>query len=283
MKIDMGLRGHDLQALGGEAAAYERLGIDGLWSYETAHDPFLPLLVAAQNTARVEPGHRDRRGLRAQPVRYGADRLGPAAGERRAAAVGAGNAGAGACGAPLRGRVRASGGAHRRLHPLPPRDLGHFSDRREAGLRGPLLPLHADQRLLQSRPDRAPGHQGLAGRRRRAHGARRRRGGRRLPRPPAAQPGLRARRRAAGDRRRRARRGPRSGKGGPDRLAVHRHRRERDRARRGGALRPPADRVLRLDAELPAVPRLSRLRGAGQGAQRARAQRPLRRDGRACA
>jgi probable F420-dependent oxidoreductase len=56
MKIDMGLRGHDLQALGDEAAAYERLGVDGLWSYETAHDPFLPLLVAAQNTGRVSMG-----------------------------------------------------------------------------------------------------------------------------------------------------------------------------------------------------------------------------------
>ena len=56
MKIDIGLRGHDLRALGGEAAAYERLGIDGLWSYETAHDPFLPLLAAAQSTSRVNLG-----------------------------------------------------------------------------------------------------------------------------------------------------------------------------------------------------------------------------------
>jgi probable F420-dependent oxidoreductase len=56
MKIDMSLRGHDLRALGGEAAAYERLGIDGLWSYETAHDPFLPLLAAAGSTSRVALG-----------------------------------------------------------------------------------------------------------------------------------------------------------------------------------------------------------------------------------
>jgi probable F420-dependent oxidoreductase len=53
MKIDMGLRSHDLRALGGEAAAYERLGADGLWSYETAHDPFLPLFAAALTTERV--------------------------------------------------------------------------------------------------------------------------------------------------------------------------------------------------------------------------------------
>ena len=56
MKIDVGLRGHDLHALGGEAAAYERLGADGLWSYETAHDPFLPLFAAALTTERVSLG-----------------------------------------------------------------------------------------------------------------------------------------------------------------------------------------------------------------------------------
>lgn len=56
MKIDMGLRSHDLAGLGVEAAAYERLGIDGLWSYETAHDPFLPLFAAALATERVRLG-----------------------------------------------------------------------------------------------------------------------------------------------------------------------------------------------------------------------------------
>jgi probable F420-dependent oxidoreductase len=56
LKIDVGLRSHDLHALGGEAAAYERLGVDGLWSYEGAHDPFLPLLVAALATERVSLG-----------------------------------------------------------------------------------------------------------------------------------------------------------------------------------------------------------------------------------
>jgi probable F420-dependent oxidoreductase len=56
VKIDVGLRGGDLRALGGEAAAYERLGADGLWSFETAHDPFLPLFAAALTTARASLG-----------------------------------------------------------------------------------------------------------------------------------------------------------------------------------------------------------------------------------
>ena len=56
MRIDVGLRGDDLRAVGGEAASYERLGADGLWSVETAHDPFLPLFAAALATRRVSLG-----------------------------------------------------------------------------------------------------------------------------------------------------------------------------------------------------------------------------------
>jgi probable F420-dependent oxidoreductase len=56
VKIDVGLRSDDLHALGAEAAAYERLGADGLWSFETAHDPFLPLFAAALTTQRVSLG-----------------------------------------------------------------------------------------------------------------------------------------------------------------------------------------------------------------------------------
>jgi probable F420-dependent oxidoreductase len=56
VKIDVGLRGADLRQLGRQTAAYERLGVDGLWSYETAHDPFLPLFAAALATERVSLG-----------------------------------------------------------------------------------------------------------------------------------------------------------------------------------------------------------------------------------
>jgi probable F420-dependent oxidoreductase len=56
VKLDVGLRGADLRQLSSQAAAYERLGVDGLWSYETAHDPFLPLFAAALATERVSLG-----------------------------------------------------------------------------------------------------------------------------------------------------------------------------------------------------------------------------------
>lgn len=53
MKVDGGV-GSDLSAVGAQAAELEQMGYAGIMTAETAHDPFFPLLVAAQNTERVE-------------------------------------------------------------------------------------------------------------------------------------------------------------------------------------------------------------------------------------
>ncbi|HEX6418946.1 MAG TPA: LLM class F420-dependent oxidoreductase [Acidimicrobiales bacterium] len=53
MKIDGGLTG-GLDGAGASAAELERRGYDGVLSVETSHDPFLPLLLAAQTTGRVD-------------------------------------------------------------------------------------------------------------------------------------------------------------------------------------------------------------------------------------
>ena len=45
-----------LAGAGTEAARLERLGIDALWSVETRHDPFFPLLEAALATERLKVG-----------------------------------------------------------------------------------------------------------------------------------------------------------------------------------------------------------------------------------
>ena len=44
----------DLNNVGAQAAEMEDMGYAGVMTAETAHDPFFPLLVAAQNTQRVE-------------------------------------------------------------------------------------------------------------------------------------------------------------------------------------------------------------------------------------
>mgnify|MGYP001160785550 FL=1 len=53
MKVDGGV-GFDLDMVGAQAQELEEMGYSGLMSAETAHDPFFPLLVAAQHTEKVE-------------------------------------------------------------------------------------------------------------------------------------------------------------------------------------------------------------------------------------
>jgi probable F420-dependent oxidoreductase len=55
MKVDGGI-GTDLHTVGSNARAQEQMGYSGLWSAETNHDPFLPLLLAAEHTEKVELG-----------------------------------------------------------------------------------------------------------------------------------------------------------------------------------------------------------------------------------
>lgn len=55
MKIDTAL-GFGLAGAERSARAAEAAGFDGLWATEVRHDPFCPLVMAAEHTARVELG-----------------------------------------------------------------------------------------------------------------------------------------------------------------------------------------------------------------------------------
>lgn len=55
MKIDGGI-GLDLNTAGQQAKEAEDFGYDGIWVPETSRDPFLPLVLAAQQTERLEIG-----------------------------------------------------------------------------------------------------------------------------------------------------------------------------------------------------------------------------------
>lgn len=57
MKIDGGVQfGLPLSDVGEIAITQEKLGYSGFWSVETMHDPFLPLVLAADRTTDVELG-----------------------------------------------------------------------------------------------------------------------------------------------------------------------------------------------------------------------------------
>ena len=55
LKIDGGIPDR-LAGAAEAAAALEQQGYDGGWTAETSHDPFLPLLLAAEHTSRLELG-----------------------------------------------------------------------------------------------------------------------------------------------------------------------------------------------------------------------------------
>jgi probable F420-dependent oxidoreductase len=56
MKVDDKLGAWPVTAVIDEARRHEKAGYDGLWSSESAHDPFLPLVLAAEHTRRMELG-----------------------------------------------------------------------------------------------------------------------------------------------------------------------------------------------------------------------------------
>ncbi len=55
MKVDGGIGG-GLSGVGRQAKELEDAGYSGVWTAETAHDPFLPLLLAAEHTSDIELG-----------------------------------------------------------------------------------------------------------------------------------------------------------------------------------------------------------------------------------
>ncbi len=56
MKIDTQLGTFDLERVGAEAQRLEKMGFDALWSFESTHNPFLPLSCAAMATTRLQVG-----------------------------------------------------------------------------------------------------------------------------------------------------------------------------------------------------------------------------------
>jgi probable F420-dependent oxidoreductase len=57
MKVDGGFGiGGGLEAVVASAQDQEAAGYDGFWTAETSHDPFLPLLLAAEHTTTIELG-----------------------------------------------------------------------------------------------------------------------------------------------------------------------------------------------------------------------------------
>ena len=57
MQVD-GTLGADLANAGSDAHELEAVGYTGVWTAETAHDPFFPLLLAAEHTTSSSSARR---------------------------------------------------------------------------------------------------------------------------------------------------------------------------------------------------------------------------------
>lgn len=56
MKFDASLLTHDLTQMAALARFADENGFDGIWTFETAHEPFLPLVLAAEHSQRLTVG-----------------------------------------------------------------------------------------------------------------------------------------------------------------------------------------------------------------------------------
>ena len=56
MKFDTALLTNKLSQMPTQTQAAEAMGFDAVWTSETAHDPFLPLVLAAEHSRRVTLG-----------------------------------------------------------------------------------------------------------------------------------------------------------------------------------------------------------------------------------
>ncbi len=56
IRLDTQLRDFDAKEVMAQAQRFEALGFDGVWTFEAAHDPFLPLVLAAAATEKLEIG-----------------------------------------------------------------------------------------------------------------------------------------------------------------------------------------------------------------------------------
>ena len=252
MKVDTGIMAGALEDIATRSRELEELGYDGLITAETGSDPFLPLVIAAEHTKRIELGTGIAVAFARTPMltAYTANDLQRHSKGRFFLGLGFADQAAHRDGASrCRGRTRrhACASTSSRCG-----RSGRRGRRLEARLPRRLLHAHADDAVLQPRPEPVRPAEGVPRRGRRADDRGGGRGRRRRDHPRLHD---RAVREGGHDARDRA--GAREGRPLTRRLrdvgpAVRRHRHERGGVRDGQAGGAAAGRVLRLDARVPA-------------------------------
>ena len=126
-KVDVWLSNSVLDAAE-RAAELEHTGVDGVFSFENAHDVFFPL-VAAAPAVLAGPDDQRRHRLSPQPLAPGACRLRPPCPFRRPLPPRAGLPDPYPCGTPLRRDLGQAGRAHARGRGRHQGDPGRLAER----------------------------------------------------------------------------------------------------------------------------------------------------------
>ena len=240
-------------------------------SFEICHDPFFPLLEAALATERLRIGTNIAVAFARTPFSMAVSAWDLQAVSRGRLLLGLGT--------QVRPHVERRFSAEfdhpaargRGLHRLPARHLEHVPDRSPPELRGPVLPVHPDQRFLQPRPDRPSEHSDLPCRGESADGRCRGGGRRRVQRASHAFAGISPRGHPPCSRRGRAKARQAGASTRPGSKLLRGPRRDRIRAQSIGTRGPATDRVLRIDTGLPDISGVPRRTRRCEAAQRAHA------------
>ena len=188
MKVDGGLPGAGIDEIARVAAGARERRLRRRVDRRDRHDPFFPLLLAAEHTERLELGTGIAVAFARNPMIAGEHRLRPAGVLAGPVHPRARQPDQGAHREAVLDAVVAPGGADARVHPGDARDLGGVERRREARLPGRVLPPHADDAVLQPGPEPVRHPEGVPRRGRRADDRGRGRGRRRHPPATASRP-----------------------------------------------------------------------------------------------
>jgi hypothetical protein len=154
MRVETPIPLSDWRAVPEAARRAEEAAFDGVVSAEIQNDPFIPLAFAALATERLQLGTAIAVAFPRSPMVVANLCLGPHAQSGGRFVLGLG-AGEGPQRAPLQRALERPRAAAARVRRVAPRDLAHLADRRAAGLRGPALPVHADDAGVLAAEERA--------------------------------------------------------------------------------------------------------------------------------
>ena len=153
MQVDTMVTGTSIAELADEARAREKAGYDGLWTFETSHDPFVQLMPVAEHSERLALGTSIAVAFARTPMTMAYSANDIQMHSKGRLLLGAGQPGQATHRTPLRHAVEPPRPADARVHLGAARDLVELEHRRAAELPRRLLLPHPHDPVLLPGPN----------------------------------------------------------------------------------------------------------------------------------